>query len=154
MKHNDRDISTLKHVIHYCNEINEAIKKHELTLEKITEDTVYKNALAMSIMQIGELASVLSESFRTTHNYMPWNEIKRMRDKAAHHYGEFDVNTLWETVTEDIEPLKLYCMSCVEELEAEEEHFYSEKNQKRLLRAIADHKDGRNFNNHELIEDD
>ena len=32
-----------------------------------------------------------------------------MRDKAAHHYWSFDVDILWETVTEDIEPLKNYC---------------------------------------------
>ena len=35
-----------------------------------------------------------------------------MRDKAAHHYGQFDMSTLWETVTTDIEPLKEYCLEC------------------------------------------
>jgi len=70
----------------------------------------------MCILQIGELVNVLSEDFRTTHNTMPWREIKRMRDKAAHHYGQFDVNTLWETVTTDIEPLKEYCLECVRKL--------------------------------------
>jgi uncharacterized protein with HEPN domain len=52
----------------------------------------------------------------STLKHMPWSEIKRMRDKAAHHYGEFDVTTLWETVTEDIGPLREYCAACIEKL--------------------------------------
>jgi len=40
------------------------------------------------------------------------------------------------------------------EITAEENHFYSDANQKRLLRAIADYEDGRNFSEHELIEVD
>ena len=113
MKQDNRDLSTLRHIIFYCDEIIEAINKHNLTLEKTSMDSVYKNALSMSILQIGELANVLSEDFRTTHDAMPWREIKRMRDKAAHHYWEFDVAILWETVTEDIQPLKSYCETCI-----------------------------------------
>ena len=115
MKQDNRDLSTLRHIIFYCDEIIDAISKHNLTLGKIAADSVYKNALAMSILQIGELANVLSDDFRITHDTMPWREIKRMRDKAAHHYWEFDVTILWETVTEDLEPLKTYCESCIKE---------------------------------------
>ena len=113
MKHSDRDESILRHIVRYCDEIAEAIDRHDLTLEKVASDNVYKNALAMSILQIGELVNVLSESFRNTHDDIPWREIKRMRDKAAHHYGVFDAGTLWETITEDIPPLKTFCESCI-----------------------------------------
>jgi uncharacterized protein with HEPN domain len=111
----ERDISAIKHIIRYCDEINDAITRHELTLEKITSDSIYKNALSMCILQIGELTNVLSEEFRSLHQEIPWREIKRMRDKAAHHYGAFDVNALWETVTEDIEPLKRFCLLIIAE---------------------------------------
>ena len=113
MKPNERDISTLKHIVVYCDEIAPSIERHGLTLEIISDDSVYRNALSMCILQIGELVNVLSGEFRITHDTMPWGEIKRMRDKAAHHYGQFDVNTLWETATTDIEPLKEYCLECV-----------------------------------------
>jgi len=117
MKPCERDISSLRHIVLYCDEITEAVSKHNLTLDIIEGDALYKNALAMNILQIGELANILSEDFRKTHNTMPWREIKRMRDKAAHHYWKFDVNILWETVTEDIEPLKAYCEKCIMEYE-------------------------------------
>jgi len=113
MKHSERDESILRHIVRYCDEITDAISRHGLTLEKVASDHVYKNALSMSILQIGELVNVLSQSFRAAHDDIPWREIKRMRDKAVHHYGAFDVNTLWETVTEDIEPLKAFCESCI-----------------------------------------
>jgi len=118
MKPEDRDISTLRHIVSYCDEIIEAVKKHSLTQERVATDALYKNALSMSILQIGELAGVLSEEFRLMHGSIPWREIKRMRDKAAHHYWKFDVDVLWETVTEEIEPLKAYCEACIKEYEA------------------------------------
>jgi len=120
MMHSERDLSALRHIVKYCDEISEAISKHNLTIEKVSSDFVYKNALSMCILQIGELVNVLSEGFRTSHSNMPWSEIKRMRDKAAHHYGEFDVDTLWETILDDIPPLKDYCESCISTIESED----------------------------------
>ena len=117
MRHSARDLSTLKHIVWHCDEINEALEKHELTLEKVKTDSLYKNALAMSILQIGELVAVLSEEFKASSSNMPWREIKRMRDKAAHHYGSFDTETLWETVIHDIAPLSNFCSKSIEELE-------------------------------------
>jgi uncharacterized protein with HEPN domain len=115
MKHLERDLSCLKHIIQYCDEIIFAITAHDLTLEKVENDSFNKNALSMSILQIGELVNVLSQSFKTAHDDAPWREIKRMRDKAAHHYIDFNIPTLWETVTEDIPPLKEYCLKCIAE---------------------------------------
>jgi len=115
MTPSERDISILKHIANYCEEITDAIEKHNLTLDSISSDNVYKNALSMSILQIGELANVLSKEFRTTHDTIPWHEIERMRDKAAHHYWTFELDILWETVTDDIVPLKEYCENCIKE---------------------------------------
>jgi uncharacterized protein with HEPN domain len=115
MTHSERDLSTLKHIILYCDEINMAITTHALTLEKVKADVVYKNALSMSILQIGELVNVLSDDFKNEHSTIPWRAIKRMRDKATHHYVQFDILTLWETVMEDIAPLREYCLKYFEE---------------------------------------
>jgi uncharacterized protein with HEPN domain len=107
----------LRHIVQYCDELENAIETHELTLEKVEEDNFNKNALSMSILQIGELVNVLSAGFKSEHDTMSWRDIKRMRDMAAHHYVQFDVPTLWETATEDIALLKNYCLKCISELE-------------------------------------
>ncbi len=117
MKPGDRDISTLQHIIQYCDEIVEMIQGHELTLEKVRTDPLYRNALAMSVLQIGELVNVLSGEFKSANDRaVPWSAIKRMRDKAAHHYGSFDTEILWETAVNDIEPLKTFCQEYIDAL--------------------------------------
>ena len=40
MNHSERDESILRHIIHYCDEITEAISRHGLTLEKVASDNV------------------------------------------------------------------------------------------------------------------
>jgi uncharacterized protein with HEPN domain len=117
MRHSARDLSALRHIIYYCDEIDTAVGKHGLTLDKVKADPLYKNALAMGILQIGELVNVLSDDFKAvSSDSVPWRDIKRMRDKAAHHYGSFDTDTLWETVTNDIAPLRDYCTRYIKEL--------------------------------------
>ncbi len=41
---------------------------------------------------------------------MEWKEIIRTRDFFAHHYGDINYNTLWNTSHEDIEQLKNYLL--------------------------------------------
>ena len=110
---NSRDISILKHMIRYCKDVDETIAHFGNSLIKLKEDRIYKNALTMCIMQIGELAGHLSEDFKTAYPTMPWRDMRRMRDLAAHHYIKFDGDTLWETATEDIPLLLEYCIKII-----------------------------------------
>jgi uncharacterized protein with HEPN domain len=75
----------------------------------------------MDILQIGELVGLLSQEFVDSHHGVPWRQIKNMRNIAAHHYGKFDLETLLQTATEDIAPLKGYCETCIGELKTHEE---------------------------------
>jgi uncharacterized protein with HEPN domain len=121
MTHTDRDLSVLSHITQYCDEILGAVIEHQLTLDKIKADPIFKNGLSMSILQIGELVNALSDEFKAEHATMPWRDIKRMRDKAAHHYSRFDAAKMWETVTEDITPLRDYCQSILDKAEESQE---------------------------------
>ena len=72
-------------------------------------DTVYQNAVALCLLQIGELAGHLSESYRAAHPAIPWRQIKALRNIIAHNYGSVDAETAWEIVQEDIPALRRYC---------------------------------------------
>ncbi|MGD8211309.1 MAG: DUF86 domain-containing protein [Desulfobacterales bacterium] len=37
---------------------------------------------------------------------MPWQEISGMKDKLIHEYLGVDLNTVWDTIQEDLSPLK------------------------------------------------
>lgn len=42
MKPDERDISTLRHIVKYCCEITEAISRRNLTLDTVANDTLNK----------------------------------------------------------------------------------------------------------------
>ena len=106
---NGKNILILKKIIHYADQITLTIENLTLDFEKLEADFIAKNALSMCILQIGELAGRLTEDFKIKYPEMPWQNIKAMRNIAAHNYGEFDDLVLWETVTNDIPELKAYC---------------------------------------------
>ena len=65
----------------------------------------------MCLMQIGELAGLLSESYRLEHTQIPWRQIRALRNIIVHNYGSVDKQTAWEIVHQDIPDLKKHCES-------------------------------------------
>ena len=113
MAFSNRDAEVLKHILYYCEEIETAVSRFGNTFEDYKKDSMYRNATAMCILQIGELAGVLSEEFKKEHADVPWREIKDMRNMAAHAYGKMSAEILWETITMDIPELKTYCENLI-----------------------------------------
>ena len=105
----NRDIDILKKILKYCVEIDEANDDFGNSIEILNAKSSYKNAVAMCVLQIGELTNHLSDNFKNTYSDMPWQDIRRMRNIAAHHYGSFDIGILWNTITDDIPALREYC---------------------------------------------
>ena len=106
---NNRDIDILERIVHYCLEIKEAQDRFGDTLESLKSDSAYKNAVAMCILQIGELTNLLTEDFKAAYNKIPWQKIRGMRNIAAHHYGKFDTEIMFNTITKRIPELYDYC---------------------------------------------
>jgi len=119
MKLPDRNVCILEHVVRYCEQIEETIERFGNSYDLFAEDIIYRNAAAMCILQIGELAGKLSEEFRTSHPGAPWRQIKGMRNIVAHSYGTVDPETTWEIMIEDIPALKKYCREIIDESSAE-----------------------------------
>lgn len=109
MKPLDRDLSILEHIISYCAQIEQTIDRFGSSYDVFSQDAIYRNAVALCILQIGELVGKLSEDFRQQHHDIPWNKIKAMRNIVAHRYGTVDAETTWEVITEDVPVLKKYC---------------------------------------------
>ena len=75
----------------------------------------HQNAIAMCILQVGELAKHLSEDFRNRHGEIPWAAIARTRDAYAHHYGHMDFAIVWATAIEDIPAVLAFCKQFMSE---------------------------------------
>ena len=114
MKHLERDLRILEHMLSYCEQIDETIHRFGDSLRIFQQDSIYRNAAALCILQIGELVGNLSEDFRIQHPAIPWRQIKSMRNIVAHRYGKIDPDTTWEIITEDIPTLKQFCQSVID----------------------------------------
>lgn len=75
-------------------------------IEHFVEDETLKRAVTMSLINIGELTSVIPEEFRKENVHIMWSQIRRTRDKVAHHYIDLDQRIIWETVNNSVPELK------------------------------------------------
>lgn len=107
---NNGDRRRLAQIKLYCEDIAAFTQRFGRDFDKFTTDRAYFNAVAMCVLQIGELANALSEPFREeTKAEVPWKMIRGARNWLAHAYGEVDETVLWETVISDIPALLGFC---------------------------------------------
>ncbi len=117
----------LRHIVDYCNEINSTIERFGNDYGTFSKDSVFQNAVALCVLQIGELTTNFTEDFKDTYNKMPWNQIKALRNVVAHNYGKIDKETLWETILNDIPQLQEYCEGILKQSQAMLEERVSEE---------------------------
>jgi uncharacterized protein with HEPN domain len=85
---------------HMLEDAKDAVKfaKEVGNVGAFATNTLYRKAVIMSILNIGELAKNLPQEFKTTHSEIPWRKISGMRDIAAHGYHVMDDDIIWDVV--------------------------------------------------------
>ena len=106
---NDRDNQILEKIVKYCEEIEHAHSEYNRSYASFCSNPTYRNAVALCLMQIGELTNKLSEEFKVAHPEIPWRAIRGMRNVVAHEYGNIDEETVWETAENGTHELKDFC---------------------------------------------
>lgn len=107
---NGCDADALMSILKYCNQIDDANRQFDTKREDFENNSVYRNAVAMCVLQIGEQVKRLSEEFKIqTAEEIPWHQIQGLRNVVAHEYGKIDAESLWETITDDIPRLFEFC---------------------------------------------
>ena len=94
-----RDHNVVEHIINYCEQLSETLQEINFDRDRFLASHTYQNAVAMCILQIGELVKQLSEEFTEAHPEIPWRIMARTRDQYAHHYGSLDFSLIWDTAT-------------------------------------------------------
>jgi uncharacterized protein with HEPN domain len=54
---------------------------------------------------------------REKYGKVPWKKMTGMRDKVVHGYFGVDVRTLWNTVKDDLPPLKQLVQKMLKDIE-------------------------------------
>ncbi len=110
-----RDEQVLQHIIMYCTQVEKTIESLGITPDSFRDNFIFRNAVSMPLLQIGELAKKLTEEFRAKYDGMPWRSIAGMRDRFAHDYGKMNVEAIWETASNEIPVLHKYCESVIKQ---------------------------------------
>ena len=101
---NHKDLIAIKKII---SEIEMAQKFiGNLSVEEFTNNEIVARAVALTVINIGELVKVTSDETRTASSNIPWKAAARFRDIAAHHYQSIDMAVLYNTVKDDFPPFK------------------------------------------------
>jgi len=79
--------------------------------DALASNRLYRKAVVMSILNIGELTKHLSDEFKAENSEIPWKQITGMRDIAAHGYSEMDDDIIWDVVTHSIPELQAFVVN-------------------------------------------
>lgn len=109
MQISERDMQILEKILKYCEEIEFAHNEYNRSFDAFCVNPTYRNAVALCLMQIGELTNKLSQEFRDGYAEIPWRAIRGMRNVVAHEYGNIDVETVWETAEYGTQELREFC---------------------------------------------
>lgn len=93
----------LDHIRECCEDIFEFVR--DMTLEDFLNNKLVRNAVGMSLINIGELVKALPTEYRDEHPEIPWKRIAGMRDLAAHKYQTLDMVAVWNVVQDRIPEL-------------------------------------------------
>ncbi|MEA5469853.1 DUF86 domain-containing protein [Spirulina sp. 06S082] len=75
------------------------------TKESLETDRMLTLSLVKLVEIIGEAASRVSRNKQAEIKTIPWAQIIGMRNRLIHGYYEIDLDIVWKTIAEDLEPL-------------------------------------------------
>lgn len=101
----DRDFSD------YLNDILEAIDDIQsftknMSLKNLESDKKTLYAVIRCLEILGEAVRKIPKNVKERYPDIPWKEIAGIRDKLIHEYFGVDTQTIWDTIQEDLSPLK------------------------------------------------
>ena len=95
---------------HRLLDIHEAIenisRKIPPSKEEFSASEMHQIWVLYHLQIVGEAANAVSVEFRQEHKEIPWKKIVAMRNLLVHQYFGIDLQEVWDTVQNDLPPLK------------------------------------------------
>ena len=85
-----------------------------MTLLPTTKTIKHETYVHSIFSKSANLSTGLTDDFKAENNHIPWRAIKGMRNVVVHKYGEVDMETLWDALTNDLPKLKENCKKLLE----------------------------------------
>ena len=86
----------------------EVIEKYidNISYQEFVGDIELLDAIMFRIIQLIENVKNISEQFKSKHPNIPWGKIIGFRNGIVHEYGETNYEIVYQTITNDLSPLK------------------------------------------------
>lgn len=75
---------------------------NELSETDFNQSQLHQSAVMRELLIIGEAARGISESGKSQHDKIKWDEILGMRNRLVHEYFRIKIDLVWETIKYDI----------------------------------------------------
>lgn len=113
-----------KNIKLFFNDILKSIEKIEtytqdINYDQFLKDEKTKDAVVRNLEVIGEAAKNIPSNFKEKYPNTNWKAVSGMRDKLIHQYFGVSFLIVWETITNDLPPLKAEIKKILDELEEE-----------------------------------
>ena len=82
--------------------------------ETFLSDEMLHEACVFNMIQMGELINKLSDEFLHKNASIPWHEIRGLRNRLVHAYGEINLNLIWDIINTGLHDIKCKLKSIAE----------------------------------------
>ena len=117
MREHSRDYGRLEDILKYAQNVERIVSG--ITYDEFINDIRIYYSVMKNVEVIGEAASMLTRHFRETYKELPWRLIVSMRNVLVHGYAQISDTDLWQTATNDIQPLREQVERYLEEIDWE-----------------------------------
>ena len=91
-------------IIKYIDKIIDFTKN--IDYDHFASDELIQDACFMNLMQIGETANKIDESYEKKYPDIKWKDMKGLRNRIVHDYDGVNIRIVWDTIKNDLPILK------------------------------------------------
>lgn len=105
----------------YLNDILEMVENicnftRNMSYEDLERDKKTLYAVIRCLEVLGEAVKKIPKCIKEEYPEIPWQEIAGIRDKLIHEYFGVDIEIVWDTIDEDLSPLKVTITKIINDL--------------------------------------
>ncbi len=95
----------------YLNDMLDALRRIEqytrgVSFDQFRADSKTMDAVVRNLEVLGEAARQIPRDFAAEHPKVPWAKMVGLRNKVIHEYFGVDAEILWQTIQDDLPPLR------------------------------------------------